>query len=201
MFGFFKRREQVAQKKTVASVKDSMPASRQQASSTQEEMIRFAWKDTLRFHGVPADWVSCDVQRVLRKDGGSEYFIDLVIRKWNEQLPRYCFALQNKLLSRLDWYEPKVDHSDMMVSWRYDRHCACPHTEMPGEEYWMPRGDAQSVPNPSEFLDRRRRPRSRSNSVYIHDSEQGALTDVSYAPTAMAPLTDAATGRKGRARE
>ena len=201
MFGLFKRKAKAAQPENLPSTKDSMSASRQQASSTQEEMIRFAWKDTLRFHGLPADWVSCDVQRLLRKDGGSEHLIELVIRKWHDQLPRYSFALQNKLLSRLDWYEPKVDHSNWTVAWRYDKDCACPHTEMPSEEYWIPRGDGHSARTPAEFLDRRRRARASGTSVYIRDVEQGAEADVLYAPTAMAPLLDSATQRKGRMRD
>lgn len=201
MFGFFKRREKVAQPESEPSAKGLTSELRQQASNTQEEMIRFAWKDTLRFHGVPADWVSCDVQRVLRKDGVSEFLIYLVVRKWNDQLPRYCFALQKKLLTRLDWYEPKVDHSDMMVAWRYDKHCACPHTEMPSEEYWIARGEGTAAQRPAEVLDRRRRPRANGHSVYIHDSEQAGLTDVAYAPTALAPLTDLAAKRGGRVRK
>ncbi len=72
---------------------------------------------------------------------------------------------------------------------------------MPSEEYWIPRGDGHSARTPAEFLDRRRRARASGTSVYIRDVEQGAEADVLYAPTAMAPLLDSATQRKGRMRD
>ena len=80
--------------------------------------------------------------------------------KWNEQLLRYAPALQQELLIGLDRFDPSVDHSKYIVSWRFSPDCGCPFTRMPDQKSWfqgaVPQANEELVP----VLDRRhtRRP-------------------------------------------
>jgi len=160
MFGFLKTKWT---KKARASVKIPAPVAprRSQAhNNIHHELIRVVLKDTLRLHGIPLGWLACEVITIARSAGKNELHIQLMVMKWNEKLLRYACALQQQLLLGLDRFDPSVDHSKYIVSWRFSPTCSIPFKQMPDPEFWLSGHEppvAKEAPIP--ILDRRRAPR------------------------------------------
>jgi hypothetical protein len=172
MFGFFKTKTKV----TPATAQVPMEASEAPPtvlrSDIQVELIRMVLRETLRFHGIPLDWIKSEVLRVPGKDGKEITQIQLVICHWNEQLMRYGAVLEKKLQSRLAQYESGQQASRFGVVWRYHSRCNCPLIDMPDENTW---NVVREVPKAQPFF--------LNDSAYIVDTERA------YAPTDVAPLT------------
>ena len=131
------------------------PNSSRQRSNIQRELIPVVLKDTLRLHGIPSAWVGCEVNLVERTPGEEELHIQLIVMKWNEQLLRYAPALQQQLLLGLDRFDPSVDHSKYIVSWRFSPDCGCPSTKMPDPKFWHENVVSAAEEEPVPVLDRR----------------------------------------------
>ncbi len=143
MFGFFK--------KTISTPTPASHRAAEQGSSTtqqhtdiQRELVRVVLKDTLRLHGVPAGWLSCEVVVVPRRAGHEDLIIQLIVLKWNQTLLQCALALEEALLSGLDRFDPSVDHSRYIVSWRFAPGCGCPLNQMPESNTWL-----EAVPQPA----------------------------------------------------
>ena len=114
-----------------------------QHTDVQRELVRVVLKDTLRKHGIPAGWVGCEVTGISHSQMDDELFVHLIIMTWNEALIQFAPALQQQLMQGLDRFEPKVDHSNYVVSWLFSPDCQYPHTEMPPAEFWGMGAEAQ----------------------------------------------------------
>lgn len=189
MFGLFKTKPKEARAASAAPARSSGPASKLDGVTTQKEVIRTAWREVLGFHGIPTDWVGCEITGVTRRDEVDDIYIQLVIKKWSEGLQRYGYALEQKFLGRINWYVPKQTRFNFVVSWRYEKTCQCPHLDMPNKEYWMPKVEEAAVAKPGELWDRRRRPRSKDAPIYIRDGMHEIKKDSLYAATSIAPLS------------
>jgi hypothetical protein len=132
-----------------------------QHTDIKRELIRVVLKDTLRLHGIPYDWLACEIIIVPRGPDKEDLHIQLVLMKWHETILRYAPALERQLLLGLDRFDPQVDHSKYIISWRFSQDCGCPFTAMPPALVWShddtPPPVADEAPS---ILDRRhsRRP-------------------------------------------
>ncbi len=149
----------------------------QQHTDIQRELVRVVLKDTLRLHGIPAGWIGCELtvmsRRARNRDIGEDLFVHLTIMKWNEALLRYAPALQQQLIEGLNRFEPNVDHSRHIVSWRFAANCECPFARMPAPQFWA---EAQAQPRADVLA-------------------PVAATPSSPATPALPPLADAAARR------
>lgn len=164
-----------------------LPDSSSQHNDVRRELIRVVLKDTLRLHGVPFGLLACEVIIVARAPGEDELHIQLVMMKWNEQLLRYASALQQQLRLGLDRFDPSIDHSRYIFSWRLSPDCGCPFPFMPDPRSWRQNATAQVDPTPNSVLDRRhtRRPAKAAPP----DTMLPPSTEPSnFAPTQMTPL-------------
>jgi hypothetical protein len=172
VFGFFKTKT-----KTVPVVEE-VPVSERDTSpphlrsDIQKELIRMVLRETLRFHGIPIEWIKSDVRRVPGKDGTGTTQIHLVVWHWNEQLLRYSAVLEKKLQFRLAQYEPGQQPSRFEIVWRYHERCNCPLVDMPDESVWTV---SKTTPTAQPF--------------FLHDSGRIADTERAFAPTNVSPLT------------
>ena len=132
-----------------AEISTDAPGLTQQHTDIQRELVRVVLKDTLRLHGIPAGWIGCEVTVMSRKSRASnvavpvdtpvveDLFVHLVILKWDEALLRFAPAFEQQLIEGLDRFEPHVDHSKYIVSWRFSPTCGCPQTRMPNPKFWL----------------------------------------------------------------
>lgn len=172
MFGFFKTKTKVAPASAQVPVgaSDAPPATVR--SDIQVELIRMVLRETLRFHGIPLDWIKSEVLRLPDKDGNEITQIQLVVCHWNEQLMRYSAVLEKKLQSRLAQYEPGRQSSRSGVVWRYHSQCNCPLIDMPDENSWNVVREVR-----------------KEQAFFLLDSGYDSETQRAYAPTNVAPLT------------
>ena len=148
MFGFLKSKpSETTSQPDTPSVPASLNSTQQQ-SNLRRELIRVVLKDTLRLQGIPLGWIACEVISIARAPGEEELHVQLIIMKWNELLLRYTSALQQQLLLGLDRFDPAVDHSSYIVSWRFSADCACPFKKMPDPGVW-----SQSASHTTEVLE------------------------------------------------
>lgn len=154
----------------------------------RRELIRVVLKDTLRRHGIPFHWLACEVI-IPRTPSEEEPHIQLVILKWHDQLLLYAPALQQQLLLGLDRFDPSVDHSHYMVSWRLAPDCGSPAREMPAPGFWLEHPGSPALDSPLSLLDRRKTPRQAKKSAVVAEPAptQAPATDRSP-PTLMTPL-------------
>jgi hypothetical protein len=112
------------------------------ATEVGRELIRVAFKDTLRVTGVPANWIDCQVRTIPLGDGTERIQIHLVMKKWSGHLLRYMLAFEKQVVQCLDRYEPNVDHSSYEWLWRYSSDCENPFPTMPSPAEWALKADA-----------------------------------------------------------
>lgn len=154
MFDFLKKKPPV-NPSSVTPVSVS-PNSISHSSDVRRELIRVVLKDTLRRHGIPLDWLACEVMVTTRSLDREELHIQLILMKWNEQLLHYAAALQQQLLLGLDRFDPGVDHSSYVVSWRFSPHCGGPNLVLPEPKFWLQAVQPEVPETPVSVLDRRR---------------------------------------------
>jgi hypothetical protein len=136
--------------------------STQQHTDIHRELIRVVLKDTLRMHSVPAGCLTCEVVVLPRRGGDEDLIIQLIVLKWSETLMRSAQALERALLQGLDRFDPSVDHSKYIVSWRFAPSCGCPQSQMPEPQAWTRSEPPSAVSNVTPIMDRRKSPRPPS---------------------------------------
>jgi hypothetical protein len=188
MFKFLKpKRPKSTAPPSVAPVSIT-PSGISQNSNIKRELVRVVLKDTLRFNGIPSGWLACEVSTVTRSPGKEELHIELIVMQWNEQLLRYAPVLQKQLLLGLDRFDPSVDHSRSIVSWRFAPDCGCPYARMPDPKSWRQVAVSPVQDEPVPVLDRRhtRRPPKSPLENPSPCAPQGR--QASFSPTQIAPL-------------
>ncbi|MDE2418279.1 MAG: hypothetical protein KGN32_10785 [Burkholderiales bacterium] len=116
-----------------------------QANDVQRELVLIAYRDTMRMHGVPAQWLDCKVQTLVNGDGTERTQIQLIMNKWSGHVLRYAMALERQLVQCLDRYEANVDHSEYEWVWKFGAECDCPFPDMPAPEEWSQKKVANEV--------------------------------------------------------
>ncbi len=137
------------------------PTSVRPHADIQRELVRVVLKDTMRRHGIPFEWLACEVNTVTTSAHTEELHIQLVLMQWHELLLRYAPALEIQLLRGLDRFEPTVDHAKKCtISWRFSPECGCPFTVMPPPVVWAHDAPPEPVAEePPSILDRRQKRR------------------------------------------
>ena len=136
MFKFSKRAAAPNNSDFEHSVMHRAANSSQAAGDVQRELVRVAFKDTLRATGVPAHWLDCEVNFIQSARHGERIQVQLVVKKWSGLLLRHSLAFQHALAHCLDRYEPHVDHSQHEWTWKFADDCNTPFPDMPAPEDW-----------------------------------------------------------------
>ena len=138
----------------------------------QRELVRVVLKDTLRRHGIPFEWLSCEVFTIAHGPNAEELHIQLTLLQWHELFIRYAPALEHQLLRGLDRFEPAVDHSKHNISWRFSPECGCPFTVMPPPLVWSHDAPPEPVAEePAPVLDRRHATRPPKSAIQTSKSQ------------------------------
>ncbi len=155
MFDFFRKTKPKPRTDSQWSA-ELAQTSTQQHTDIHRELIRVVLKDTLRMHSVPAGWLTCEVVVLPRRGGAEDLIIQLIVLKWSETLMRCAQALERALLQGLDRFDPSVDHSQYIVSWRFAPSCGCPLSQMPEPQAWTQSEPASVASNVTPIMDRRK---------------------------------------------
>jgi hypothetical protein len=115
---------------------------------SSRELVRVVLRDTLRKHGIPTDWVGCQIASRTQSGQATAHQIQLVILKWHEGLFRFAPLLQQQILQGLQQFDPQSDHSGHGVVWSFAPNCGCPYTTMPAPTYWSATAEKQKFDLP-----------------------------------------------------
>lgn len=133
--------------KSMASSNTTAPfdqgATTRQHTDIQRELVRVVLRETLRQHGIPGNWLTCEVTALTGQARGDDILVRLVVLKWHEPLLKFLPALQKQLIVGLDRFEPSVDHAKYVVSWQFAPDCGCPHAQLPDAKTWT----MEDIPN------------------------------------------------------
>lgn len=143
MFKFSRSSKESSPSQFANSALNNSVSSSLATTDIRRELVRVAFKDTMRITGVPLKWLDCKVIYVPAAGGGERIQVHLVIRKWSGHLLRYAVAFEKQLALCLDRYEPHEDHSTVEWVWKFAEDCECPFPAMPPAEEWAQK-DASS---------------------------------------------------------
>ncbi|HEY3049785.1 MAG TPA: hypothetical protein VGJ72_20255 [Polaromonas sp.] len=131
-----------------------LPASRDDSPATIEDgsdnamrrqLVQVLMRDVLRRHGIPSQWIECQMLVVSSRSRGPGLYVRLVIKHWDERLMTYAFAFQNVLLADIGRFEPNASAWLHGISWQLEVHDTCPHTILPDKAFWQ-----ESVKKPAQ---------------------------------------------------
>ncbi len=169
----------------------SLPAldSVRPQADIQRELIRVVLKDTLRRHGIPFEWLTCEVVTVVHGHGTEAPNIQLMLMQWHELFLRYAPALELQLLRGLDRFEPAVDHSKYIISWRFSPDCGCPFHVLPPPLVWLHEAPAEPAKEePGSVLDRRHARRPVKVETPATPTHPPGCDDDDYQRTELSPF-------------
>ncbi|MBI5277290.1 MAG: hypothetical protein HY854_12600 [Burkholderiales bacterium] len=125
----------------------------------RRELLRVVLRDTLKRHGIPAEWITAEMATMTSRNGDRGLYWRLAIRHWDARLPVYCVSLQKALISKLHTFDPVAEEWLVGISWQFTLadDSGCPPLPHPGMWTAMPRDipDTQpsSQPAPAQGAD------------------------------------------------
>lgn len=125
------------------------PATIQDGSENglRRQLVLLAMRDLLRRHGIPLDWMDCQMMMVSSRTRGSGMYVRIVVQHWDERLMNYANALQKELIADLQQSEPQAAHWLHGVSWQLEVDDSCPYTTLPARGFWLePKAEATPTP-------------------------------------------------------
>lgn len=178
------------------------PAARDNPATIQEgsendvrrQLVQVLMRDLLRRHGIPLEWIDCQMMIVTSRTRGSGMYIRLVVRHWDERLLNYASAFQKKLLADLRQFEPQTAKWLHGISWQLEIEGSCPYTTLPDKSFWL-----EPEPEPKRSRQQAERQAEPLNTVELQqmfalrDQELSAQADqgldaTGYEKTQPAPL-------------
>ena len=118
-------------------------------------LVPVAVEDVLRLHKIPAWWVRSDVHEPLPPSKYSGLEIQLIVSHWSAQLAVYAPVLETEIRTRLNWYQPAVDHSRHTISWRFSQNARFPPNTIPDDIVWEESKTVAVDPSGDGLLDHR----------------------------------------------
>lgn len=103
-------------------------------NATRRELLRVALSETLQRQGIPTSWVTAEMLTATSRDRASGIHWRLVVKHWEPQLMLHTVALQNRLIGRVQMFDPMAETWLMGISWQYALRdeSACPALPHPG---------------------------------------------------------------------
>lgn len=112
-------------------------------NSFRRQLISTVMRDLMHRHGMPPQWIDCQMMMVSSRTRGSGMYLRLVVRHWDARLMDYASAFQKELMTDIKQFEPLSANWLYGVSWQLEVDSCCPYTTLPGESFWQ-----QSKPAP-----------------------------------------------------
>ena len=131
MFGFLKKNQKPVDSVVRPSQLSLPMPGGDKRKAIQMELLPVVLKDTLRICGLPADLLDCECRIIPVGPGQEEFHVSLIIRRWDEEFLKYAFAFERMLVRGLDRFDPTVNHSTYVLSWKFGPKCDCPYTTFP----------------------------------------------------------------------
>ena len=106
-------------------------------NATRRQLVQVLLRDVMRRHGIPPQWVDCQMQLVSSRSRGPGMYVRLVVRHWDDRLMRYAFAFQNELMTDIGRFEPQASTWLHGMSWQLEVADSCPYPTLPDKAFWQ----------------------------------------------------------------
>ena len=106
-------------------------------NGVRRQLVQVLIRDLLRRHGIPPQWIDCQMMVVSSRTRGPGMHLRLVVRHWDERLMNHASAFQKEVLSDLKQFEPQAATWLHGVSWQLEVDDSCPYTKLPGKSFWQ----------------------------------------------------------------
>ena len=106
-------------------------------NAIRRQLVHVLLRDVLRRHGIPPQWIECQMLVVASRSRGPGMYVRLVLRHWDERLMHYAYALQNALLADMARFEPQAGEWLHGISWQLELADTCPYRTLPDKSFWM----------------------------------------------------------------
>jgi len=116
-----------------------------QTVTTRRELVRMVVRDTLRYCGIPTEWIDCQVLVLTSRSGETHMYATLALRHWDERLLWHAMALERRIVVELERYEPEARQWLRGIHWHLMAD-DCPVQAMPDAAYWQLRASAAAAP-------------------------------------------------------
>jgi hypothetical protein len=93
-----------------------------QARSRNEprrDLVQVVLRDTLRKHGIPADWIELRILPAMTRQHKSGLHVQFLVRKADEQLLPYVHALQESFTSNIGRIDRQAGEWLFSVGWQF----------------------------------------------------------------------------------
>lgn len=135
MFKFSKRTSSSSNSDFAQSAAHSAANSSRTSGDIALELVRVAFKDTVRAYSIPPAWLDCEA-RFVQSRHGERVQVQLIVRRWSGLLLAHSLTFQREVAQCLDRYEPHVDHSQHEWLWKFASECETPFPQMPAAGEW-----------------------------------------------------------------
>jgi hypothetical protein len=88
-------------------------------SGQRRELVHVVFRDTMRHHGIPSDWMEASVLKV-NHGARSGLHVQLIVRREHEQLLAYVPAFQESFIAALRRVDPRALEWMKSLSWQFD---------------------------------------------------------------------------------
>jgi hypothetical protein len=121
-------------------------------NATRRELLRVALSETLQRQGIPASWITAEMLTATSRDRESGIHWRLVVKHWEPQIMLHAVALQNRLIGRVQMFDPMAETWLMGISWQLALRdeSACPALPHPGS--WTAEVRPARAPAPSRTV-------------------------------------------------
>ncbi|UUZ64147.1 hypothetical protein LP417_02475 [Polaromonas sp. P1-6] len=106
-------------------------------NAMRRQLVQVLMRDVLRKHGIPSQWIECQMLVVSSRSRGPGLYARLVIKHWDERLMTYAFAFQRELLTDIARFEPKASVWLHGISWQLEMDDTYPYTTLPDKAFWQ----------------------------------------------------------------
>ncbi|WP_309678762.1 hypothetical protein [Polaromonas sp.] len=106
-------------------------------NAMRRQLVQVLMRDVLRRHGIPSEWIECQMLVVSSTSRGTGLYARLVIRHWDQRLMTYALAFQNALRADIARYEPNASSWLHGISWQLEMDDDCPYTTLPDKAFWQ----------------------------------------------------------------
>lgn len=106
------------------------------------ELVRTVHRDCMRQHGLPRDWLDCEV--LLTPINGKPCFaVVFVVKRWSDELVQHLPAYESSFRFQLEMVSASLGQRIRTLAWRFDPDAGHTIRAMPVADHWSEAAIAQ----------------------------------------------------------
>lgn len=109
--------------------------SRNQGIETMRELFRINGRDVAREHGIPTEWLTCEVLTITKQQKIT-FQVKMQINHWDEQLLLFSRAFELAYVERIRGISALAAEAFNGMVWCVAEGADCPYDKLPEKEFW-----------------------------------------------------------------